>query len=103
MLTKHPILLTALFALLCPLSLAGQAVRCPAYTASLSLNTGVDPAGALLPGGSPDPRWTVLDDPFTSTVEPRPAYVLTNPNTAWATLPQSQWISSQSNSSQTTN
>jgi len=103
MLTNHRILLTALVALLCPLSLAGQGVQCPAYTSSLSLNTGVDPAGALLPGGSPDPRWTVLEDPFTSTVEPRPADVLTNPNAAWATLPQSQWISSQANSSQTTN
>jgi hypothetical protein len=103
MLTNRRILLIALVALLCPLSLAGQGTQCPAYTSSLPLNTGVDPAGALLPGGAPDPRWILLEDPFASTVEPRPADVLINPNAAWATLPQSQWISSQANSSQTTN
>lgn len=103
MIKNRLISLAALFALLFPLSLAGQPPRCPAYTTSLSLNTGVDPAGALLPGGSPDPRWTVLEDPFPSTLEPRPADVLINPSSAWATIPQSQWISSQANSSQTTN
>lgn len=95
--------LAALCALLNPLSLAGQPAQCPTYTSSLSLNTGVDPAGALLSGGSPDPRWTVLEDPFPSTVEPRPADVLINPSSAWATIPQSKWISTQPSSSQTTN
>lgn len=93
----------ALFALLYPLSLAGQPAPCPTYTTSLSLHTGVNPTGVLLPGGSPDSRWTVLEDPFPSTVEPRPADVLTNPNAAWATIPQSQWISSQADSNQTKN
>jgi hypothetical protein len=45
----------------------------------------------------------MIDDPFPSTVEPRPARVLIDPHSAWATIPQSQWISSQPNSGQGTN
>lgn len=93
----HMILLLSLF---CPLSLFGQ--TCPIYTASVSLNTGVNPAtGALLtPLGSPDPGWTVIGDPFSSTVEPRPADVFTNALSAWGTLPGSQWIGSQTDANQ---
>jgi hypothetical protein len=68
------------------------------------LNTGIDPATGLpIPLGSPDPTWTVLGDPIPSTVEPRPADVFTNPLAAWHTIPNSQWIGSQSSSSQGTN
>jgi hypothetical protein len=93
-------ILILLLSLLYPLSLFGQ--TCPTYTASVSLNTGVNPTtGALLtPLGSPDPGWTVIGDPFTSTVEPRPADVFTNALSAWGTLPGSQWIGSQTDANQ---
>jgi hypothetical protein len=94
--------LVFLFSVFYPLSLFSQ--TCPIYTGSQSLNTGVVPAtGALLPLGSPDPGWTVIGDPFTSTVEPRPADVFTNPLTAWGTLPGTRWIGSQYNANEGTN
>jgi hypothetical protein len=80
----------------CPLSLLGQ--PCPIYVNSLSLNTGINPInGTLLSLGSPDPGWTVIADPSSTTVEPRPAVVLTDPpTTAWGTISGSQWIGAQS-------
>lgn len=66
----------------------------PCETEAVSLNTGFDhTTGALYPAGNPDTFWTVVNDPDSGTIEPRPAAVI-NPNTAWApTLPDSGWIS----------
>jgi hypothetical protein len=94
-----------LVAVLLPTSLAARQPPpgpCPSYTSSLSLNTGEETGSPLAPGSS-DPFWTVISDPFASTVEPRPANVLTDPNSAWKTIPNTQWIGSQSSSTQDTN
>jgi hypothetical protein len=94
--------LTLLLALLGPRSLFGQ--TCTNYVGSLSLSTGVNPTnGSLLPLGVPDPGWTVIEDPFPLTIEPRPADVFTNALSAWATIPGTHWIGSQYDANQGTN
>lgn len=76
----------------------------PCATTLVTLNTGYDhQTGTALPIGVPDPRWTIVVDQQSGTIEPRPANtILKHP--AWANpQPDSQWISGFPNSSQPLN
>lgn len=70
-------------------------VRCPpCEVEAVSLNTGFDhTTGGMYPTGVLDSFWTVVNDPDSTTTEPRPAAVI-NAHQAWEpALPNSQWIS----------
>jgi hypothetical protein len=59
---------------------------------SAVFNTGVDPNGAILPGGADDPHWQVVDGPGITA--PRPAVVVTEPHPVgrYYTPTDSAWI-----------
>ena len=66
---------------------------CP--TNDVILNTGYDhPAGGgVIAINAIDPRWTVVEDPFAGTIEPRPATVITKYDSWVVPDAESQWIS----------
>ncbi len=80
----------------CPVdTTCGFAPACA--TTTISLNTGVDANGQLLPAGSFDPNWILIQSPYTGLNLPRPAEVVT-PYVSWqmqpnASSPCAQWIS----------
>jgi hypothetical protein len=53
-------------------------------------NTGVDPGGAPLPGGSADPHWSIVAGPGITS--PTPGEVLTSPDGLYAASAASRWI-----------
>lgn len=63
------------------------------------LNTGYDQiAGATYSPVQPDGYWELVDAPNPGLTLPTPAWVV-SANTAWQTLPNSNWISAYNNSS----
>lgn len=87
---------------LAPAALAAASVpQGPCATSQVRLDTGYDhPNQAVLPLGAIDARWTVVEDPFLGTLEPRPATVIQK-HFAWANPePGTQWISGYPTSAQ---
>lgn len=67
---------------------------CPPEDLWLTIGTGVDDDGTLIPFGSDDDDWAVTVDAAGGIV-PRPAKVI-SPNPAWLTIPGTRWISANS-------
>ncbi len=98
---------------ICTQTLEGQCKASPqtnpCKVTSLTINTGYNPlTGAVLPVSVPpgsvnDPFWTVVQDPFPLTIEPRPATTIIK-HPAWASpFPGSQWIAVYNDYSNSTN
>lgn len=72
-------------------------------TDTVILNTGYNQAsGSLYSPGQSDGSWELVDAPNTSLTLPTPAWAIAAIS-AWATLPNSGWISAFNNSSQNQN
>ena len=78
--------------ILCP---CPDVVLPPNTPVTITLNTGFEAAsGTLIPYGSPDDNWIVVQDPLSNTNEPRRADVVLSPGTWWPTpFANSRWIS----------
>lgn len=66
--------------------------NCPPEDLILDISTGVDDGGNIIPVNMQDDTWTVISEPPPTGTLPRPAVVIP-PNSAWNTIPGTQWIS----------